>query len=117
MIIQLIIRSLVDEIFAKRDYKGLTSTQEGKLRSLIFTYDDWEWLSALRDCLEPFDKATTALSGDYSTQSMSYFVIQSLLENFQHSFNPTYYHDVINKSLYFQSKYYLDEFLPSAQKI
>ncbi|CAF1957957.1 unnamed protein product [Rotaria magnacalcarata] len=110
-------RSLVDEIFAKRDYKGLTSTQEGKLRSLIFTYDDWELLIALRDCLEPFDKATTALSGDYPTQSMSYFVIQSLHENFQHSFNPTYYHAVINKSLYFQSKYYLDAFLRSAQKI
>ncbi|CAF3781937.1 unnamed protein product [Rotaria magnacalcarata] len=109
--------SLADEIFAKRDYKGLTSTQEGKLRSLIFTYDDWELLSALRDCLEPFDKATTALSGDYPTQSMSYFIIQSLHENFQHSFNPTYYHAVINNSLYFQSKYYLDEFLPSAQKI
>ena len=113
----LTLRSLVDETFAKRDYKGLTSAQEGKLRSLIFTYDEWELLTALRDCLDPFDRVTAALSGDYPTQSMSHFVIQSLHENFEHSFNVTYYHTLINKSLNFQSKYYLDEFLSSPQRI
>ncbi|CAF1498606.1 unnamed protein product [Rotaria magnacalcarata] len=111
------LRSLVDEIFAKRDFNGLTSAQETKLRSIMFTYDDWELLTALHDCLSPFDKATTILSGDYPTQSMSYFVLQTLKENVQQKFNPTYYHTIINKSLNFQSEYYLDDFLPGAQKL
>ncbi|CAM4988101.1 unnamed protein product, partial [Rotaria socialis] len=111
------LRSLVDEIFAKRDFNGLTSAQETKLRSIMFTYDDWELLTALHDCLSPFDKATTTLSGDYPTQSMSYFVLQTLKENVQQNFNPTYYHTIINKSLNFQSEYYLDDFLPGAQTL
>ncbi|CAF2094555.1 unnamed protein product [Rotaria magnacalcarata] len=111
------LRSLVDEIFAKRDFNGLTSAQETKLRSIMFTYDDWELLTALHDCLSPFDKATTILSGDYPTQSMSYFVLQTLKENVQQKFNPTYYHTIINKSLNFQSEYYLEDFLPGAQKL
>jgi hypothetical protein len=111
------LRGLVDEIFGKRDFKGLTFAQETKLRSLVFTYDDWELINALHDCLDPFDKATTILSGDYPTQSMSYFALQTLKENVQQTFNPTYYHALINKSLNFQSEYYLDDFLPSAQKL
>ncbi|CAF2789011.1 unnamed protein product [Rotaria sp. Silwood2] len=111
------LRDLVDAIFTKRDFKGLTSIQEKKFRSLVFTYDDWELINAFHDCLDIFDKATTMLSGDYPTQSMSYFVLQTLKENVQQTLNPTYYHMIINKSLNFQSEYYLDDFLPSAQKL
>jgi hypothetical protein len=111
------LRGLADDIFMKRDFQGLTPVQEKKLRLLVFTFDDWELLSALYDCLDPFDRATTILSGDYPTQSMSYFTLQTLKENVLQTFNPTYYHAIINKSLKLQSGYYLDEFLPSAQKI
>ncbi|CAF3752584.1 unnamed protein product [Rotaria sp. Silwood1] len=111
------LRDLVDAMFAKRDFKGLTSIQEKKFRSLVFTYDDWELINAFHDCLDIFDKATTMLSGDYPTQSMSYFVLQTLKENVQQTLNPTYYHMIINKSLNFQSEYYVDDFLPSAQKL
>ncbi|CAF3914448.1 unnamed protein product [Rotaria sp. Silwood1] len=104
-------------MFAKRDFTGLTSIQEKKFRSLVFTYDDWELINAFHDCLDIFDKATTMLSGDYPTQSMSYFVLQTLKENVQQTLNPTYYHMIINKSLNFQSEYYVDDFLPSAQKL
>ena len=111
------LRLLVDKIFAKRDFSGLTNSQEIKLYSLRFTYDDWELLNALHNCLLPFDQATTILSGDYPTQSMSYSVIETLKENLQEAFNPTYYHAIINKSLSLQCGYYLDEFLPNAQNI
>ena len=111
------LRDLVDEIFTKRDLTGLTSVQKGKIRSLVFTYDDWELLYALRDCLEPFEKITTILSGDYPTQSMSYYALQVLEENVQQTSTPSYYHTIINKSLNYQREYYLDEFLPTAQKI
>ena len=106
----------MDEIFAKRDFSGLTNSQERNLHSLKFTYDDWELLNAFHNCLLPFDQATTMLSGDYPTQSMSYFVIQTLKENLQEAFNPTYYHAIINRSLNLQCGYYLDEFLSNAQK-
>ncbi|CAF3973102.1 unnamed protein product [Rotaria sp. Silwood1] len=69
-------RNLVDEIFTKRDINGLTTAQKVKLRSLVFTYDDWELLNALRDCLLPFEKVTTILSGDYTTQALSYYALQ-----------------------------------------
>jgi hypothetical protein len=111
------LRGVADEIFTKRDFQGLTPAQERKLRSLGFNYDDWELMNAFCDCLDPFDKATTILSGDYPTQSMSYFTLQTLKENVQQTLNPTYYHTLINKSLNFQSEYYLDQFLPEAQKV
>ncbi|CAF1397078.1 unnamed protein product [Rotaria sp. Silwood1] len=110
-------RNLVDEIFTKRDINGLTTAQKVKLRSLVFTYDDWELLNALRDCLLPFEKVTTILSGDYTTQALSYYALQVLKENFYQTSDPSYYHAIINKSLSCQYEYYLDEFLPSDQKI
>lgn len=109
------LRGLVDEMFSKRDFTRLTSAQERKMRSLAFTYDDWDLLKALHDCLEPFDKVTTILSGDYPTQSMAYYALQTLRESVQQTHNPTSYHTVINKSLDYQSQYYLDGFLPDVQ--
>ena len=109
-------RYLVDDIFTQRDLTGLSSAQKRKIRSFVFTHDDWDLLYALRDCLEPFDKITTILSGDYPTQSMSYYALQVLKENVQQTFNSSYYHTVINKSLNYECDYYLDEFLPTAQK-
>ena len=88
------LHDLVDDIFSKRDFTGITSSQERKMRSLAFTYDDWELLNALHDCLEPFDKVTTILSGDYPTQSMAYFAVQTIRENVQEKHHPSSYHAI-----------------------
>ncbi|CAF2995559.1 unnamed protein product [Rotaria sp. Silwood2] len=76
-------RGMVDAMFTKRDWKGLTVAQEMKIRSLAFNYDDWEMLDALRVSLDPFDRVTTILSGDYPTQSLSYYALQTLEESVQ----------------------------------
>ncbi|CAF1415689.1 unnamed protein product [Adineta steineri] len=111
------LRDLVDEILNKRDFNGLNATQKQKLRSLIFTHDDWDLLNALHDCLEPFEKITTILSGDYPTQSMSYYALQILKASVEETSDQSHYHKVINKSLSYQYDYYLDAFLPFDQKI
>lgn len=110
-------RSLIDAMFAEREMKGLSSQQKIKIRSLVFHYNDWEILIALRDCLDPFEKITTVLSGDYATQAMSYFALQTLKESVQQKSIKSHYHAIINKSLQFQCDYYLDSFLPAAQKL
>ncbi|CAF5041523.1 unnamed protein product, partial [Rotaria magnacalcarata] len=110
-------RGMVDAMFTKRDWKGLTATQEMKIRSLAFNYDDWELLDALRDCLDPFDRVTTILSGDYPTQSMSYYAVQTLKDSVQQTFHLSHYHAMITTSLKYQCEYYLDSFLPPAQKL
>jgi hypothetical protein len=110
-------RDLVDEIFTKRDINGLTALQKVNLRSLLITYDDWELLNALRDCLLPFEKVTTMLSGDYPTQALSYYALQVLKTNMNQPSEQSHYHAIINKSLSNQCAYYLDEFLPSDQKL
>ena len=71
----------------------------------------------MHDCLEPFDKVTTILSGDYPTQSMAYFALQTIRENVQEKHHPSSYHAIIDKSLDYQSRYYLDDFLPDIQKL
>ena len=91
------LRGLVDGMFTRSDWKGLSSLQEIKIRSLAFTYDDWELLNALRDCLDPFAKATIILSGVYSTKLLSYFVLQTLKENVQQGFSLSDYHSIIKR--------------------
>jgi hypothetical protein len=110
-------RGMIDTMFTKRHWKGLTAAQEMKIRSLAFNYDDWELLDALRDCLDPFKRVTTILSGDYPTQSMSYYALQTLKDSVQHASNLSRYHAMISKSLKYQCEYYLDSFLPPAQKL
>ena len=106
------LRDVVEEIFYKRDINGLTTAQKVKIRSLVISHDEWDLLVALRDSLEPFEKATTMLSGQYPTQSMAYFTLEVLKIGVQKSSYPSYYHTLANKSLQFQCQYYLVEFIP-----
>ncbi|CAF3240390.1 unnamed protein product, partial [Rotaria sp. Silwood2] len=110
------LRDLVEEILYKREINGLTSAQKVKIRSLVINHDDWDLLIALCDSLEPFEKVTTMLSGQYPTQSMSYFALEVLKADVQKSSYPSYYHKLANESLWLECQYYLIEFLPDIQK-
>ncbi|CAF1216161.1 unnamed protein product [Adineta ricciae] len=58
---------------------GLTKRQYEKLRKLSFSSNDWLCLSALKNVLFPFYKATSLLSGSkYPTLSISFQVLKGL---------------------------------------
>jgi hypothetical protein len=58
---------------------GLKKQQYQKLRKLSFSPFDWLCLTALKDVLFPFYRATTLLSGSkYPTLSISYSVLTGL---------------------------------------
>ncbi|CAF1430507.1 unnamed protein product [Rotaria sordida] len=110
------LRDLVEEIFYKRDINGLTTAQQVEIRALFISHDDWDVLVAVHDCLKPFEKATTMLSGQYPTQSLAYFSLEVIKAGVQKPSYPSYYHALANESLRLEYQYYLDEFLPDEQK-
>ncbi|CAF3939238.1 unnamed protein product, partial [Rotaria sp. Silwood1] len=110
------LRDLVEEIFYKRDINGLTTAQQVEIRTLFITHDDWDVLVAIRDCLKPFEEATTMLAGQYPTQSLAYFSLDVIKAGVQKSSYPSYYHALANESLRLECQYYLDEFIPDEQK-
>ena len=58
---------------------GLAKAQYEKLRKLSFSSNDWLCLSALKNVLFPFYKATSLLSGSkYPTLSISFQVLKGL---------------------------------------
>ncbi|CAF3403267.1 unnamed protein product, partial [Rotaria sp. Silwood2] len=110
------LRDLVEEIFYKRDINGLTTAQQVEIRALFISHDDWDVLVAIHDCLKPFEKATTMLSGQYPTQSLAYFSLEVIKAGVQKPSYPSHYHTLAHESLRLEYQYYLDEFIPDEQK-
>lgn len=68
-----------DVTFTAKTSDGVTSELASKLSRLMFSHDDWHWLSSLKSVLGPFEQSTCLLSGrSYQTLAVGKMVLHTL---------------------------------------
>jgi hypothetical protein len=110
-------KEVVKNIFAfPNNFDGLTEKQRKAMCSLTLQQNEWDLLSHLKHVLEPFQAATTVLSGQSYPTMASSFLVWRLLSQFLQS-NPNDQPMVValKESLRFRFEYYCYRNLPSKQ--
>ncbi|CAF4062092.1 unnamed protein product, partial [Rotaria sordida] len=96
---------------------GLKKGQYEKLRKLSFTRFDWLCLTALKNVLFPFYRATKLLSGSkYPTLSIGYSVLVALKNFLTTAESDEALENAFNKLLLIQFNYYFEEETSLKQK-
>lgn len=110
-------KDVVKHLFAfPNNFDGLTEKQRKAMYNLTLQPNEWELLSHLRQVLEPFQAATTVLSGQKYPTMASSFLVWRLLSQFLQS-NASDHSMVLalKECLRFRFEYYCGRNLPSKQ--
>lgn len=96
---------------------GISKEQTTKLKTFVFTHDEWDLVYHLHQILEPFVIATTVLSGRrYPTIGLSMLVCRNLASFLQQNSDDDGISSRLKKSLSFHFNYYLNGKVEETQK-
>lgn len=96
---------------------GITKDQMSKLKTFVFTHEEWDLVYHLHQVLEPFLVATKVLSGrQYPTIGLSMLVCRNLASFLQHNSQDDDILFRLKNSLSFQFNYYLNGKVEENQK-
>ena len=110
-------RDLVKHLFAfPNNLDGLTEKQRKAMYSLTLQQTEWDLLTNLKQVLQPFQLATTVLSGqNYPTMASSFLVWRLLSQFLQSNPNDQPMVVALKESLRFRFEFYCYRNLPSKQ--